>query len=113
MKRWLPVLCLPLILFSCKSSRKTVMLDDVTVSAADSRYRAAASLEWDIVHTDVSLSFDYAARTANGRAIIDLHPYFYPSDKIVLDAKSMELQSVLVNGQKAKLNYDSDSLTIY
>lgn len=113
MRRLLALLCLPLVLFSCKGSRKTVMLDDITVKASDSRYRATATMEWDITHTDVSLSFDYAAKTAKGRAIIDLHPYFYSSDRIVLDAKSMRIDNVMVNNNKARVNYQGDSLTIY
>lgn len=89
------------------------MMDAVTVKASDSRYRATATMDWDITHTDVALSFDYAAKTAKGMAVIDMHPYFYSSDKIVLDAKSMSIESVTVNGTKAKVNYQNDSLTIY
>lgn len=113
MRKLLPLLYLPLALFSCKSSRKTVMLDDITVNASDSRYRATATMDWDITHTDVALNFDYAAKTAKGKAVIDMHPYFYNSDKIVLDAKSMSIESVTVNGSKGRVNYQGDSLTIY
>lgn len=109
----MPLLILSIALYSCKSSRKTVMLDTLTVKASDSRYRATATMDWDITHTDVALSFDYAARTAKGIAVIDMHPYFYNSDKIILDAQSMSIESVTVNGNKGKVNYQNDSLTIY
>lgn len=111
--RLLPLLMLPIVLYGCKSSRKTVMLDPVTINASDSRYRATATMDWDITHTDVALSFDYAAKTAKGKAVIDMHPYFYSSDKIVLDAKSMSIESVTVSGKKGRVNYQNDSLTIY
>ncbi len=111
--RLLPLLISAITLYGCKSSRQTVMLDPVTVNASDSRYRATATMDWDITHTDVALSFDYAAKTAKGKAVIDMHPYFYNSDKIVLDAKSMSIESVTVNGNKGKVNYQDDSLTVY
>lgn len=111
--KFLPLLILPIVLYGCKSSRKTVTLDPVTIKASDSRYRATADMDWDITHTDVAISFDYAARTAKGMAVIAMHPYFYSSDKIILDAKSMSIEGVTANGKKAKFNYQNDSLTIY
>lgn len=105
-----------LLVAACSSSRKnakTVMLEGVTVNATDDAYRATATMSWDITHTAVSLDFNLAEKTANGRALIDMHPYFYSSDKIVLDAKSMNIANVTVNGDNARINYSNDSLTIY
>lgn len=103
------------MLSACSSSRKakTVQLEAITVNAGDDAYRATATMDWDITHTNVSISFNFKEKTADGTAIIDLHPYFYSSDKIVLDAKSMSIKSVKANGKNLKTNYTNDSLTIY
>ncbi|MCB0696086.1 MAG: M1 family metallopeptidase [Chitinophagaceae bacterium] len=117
MRSLFPLLMVPvLIAASCSSSRKTarsVMLPDITISSAGSEYRASETMDWDITHTDVALRFNFAEKKATGHAELDMHPYFYSSDKIILDAKSMQIKDVLVNGMKQKLNYNNDSLTIY
>lgn len=99
---------------ACSSSKKSSrILEPVNISAAGTEYRASATMDWDITHTEVSLEFNFAHKTADGTAKIALHPYFYASDKIVLDAKSMDIKKVLVNGQQARVNYKNDSLYIY
>lgn len=84
----------------------------MTVSASDSKYRATAEMTWDITHTDIAIKFNFKEKTANATATLSMHPYFYNSDKIVLDAKSMDIHSVKVNGNLSKINYNNDSLTI-
>lgn len=117
MTRQLAYLIIPvLIAASCSSSRKnakSVTLDTISVNAADDEYRATATMSWDITHTDVALDFNLKEKTANGKAVIDIHPYFYSSDKILLDAKSMSIINVLADGKKARINYSNDTLTIY
>lgn len=107
------ILFLSLLLAACGSSKKAVQLDTITVKASDDTYRPTATMAWDITHTDVALDFNFAERTANGKAIITMHPYFYSSNHIVLDAKSMKINSLLVNGKKNSMNYQNDSLIIY
>lgn len=117
MRLLIPVLLLTvLFITSCSSSRRasrSVMLDPMVVNASNSVYRGAATMDWDITHTEVALSFNFAEKTANGKAILTMHPYFYSSDKIILDAKSMKINNVEAIGTKVKSNYSNDSLTIY
>jgi aminopeptidase N len=92
-------------------------MDTVSVSAFNnpmSLYRASAPRLWNIIHTRVALSFDYANRTANGEEWLTLQPYFYPTDTLVLDAKSMKIESVSIgHGDKLlKFRYDSTNLFI-
>jgi aminopeptidase N len=93
-----------MILASCGPGRKVTRngdqyknLPEITVSPNDekNKYRATAPRLWDITHTRVALSFNWKERTANGEAWIDMHPYFYAQDSIVLDAKGMEIEKVL------------------
>lgn len=106
-----------LFITACGSSKKTtkrrVNLSPVTISASDSRYRATAERTWDITHTEVDISFNFENKTARATATLDMHPYFYNSDKIVLDAKSMGVRNVASAGQNLKTDHRNDSLIIY
>lgn len=48
----------------------------------------------DLVHTKLSLRPDWAKRYLFGTATITLKPHFYPTDKLVLDAKRFEIRKV-------------------
>jgi aminopeptidase N len=86
-----------------------ITLDTLTIAATAGKpvYRAAAPRVWDIVHTRIALSFNRKDKTASAREWIKLHPYSYATDTLVLDAKSMKIDSVLllVKGKSVPLNY--------
>lgn len=69
------------------------------------------------MHTRIALSFNFKAKTADAKEWIKLHPYFYPTDTLVLDAKSMHIDSVAIIQKKVvtplKYVYDDDQLKIY
>jgi len=66
----------------------------------------------DLEHTDLKLSFDLQHHTAEGKARIRLHPHFYPTDSLTLDAKSMQIHDLRVDGQKVAYDYDGNKLRI-
>lgn len=110
-------LCLVVIVsfISCTGSKKAsrnIVLDPITVNASDNDYRATATMEWDITHTQVALSFDMIKKTADGEAWIDLNPYFYTTDSIRLDAKGMRIDKVLIDNKPVKYTYADDALHI-
>lgn len=102
-------------LVSCGTSKK-VTLEEVVVSAKDEVYRPAADKVWDITHTKVALSFNFKEKTANGRAWLDLHPYFYATDSLNLDAKGMKIDSVQMvtntGSQPLKFTYGDNVLKL-
>lgn len=107
-----------LFLFSCHSAKR-VALPPVAVSAHKSTmeiYRESAPMVWDITHENVSLSFNLKEKTADGKALIVLHPYFYATDSLQLDAKSMRIDSVILketNGNRLlPFTYADDIITI-
>lgn len=121
MKKTVLLLSSIALLCSCGPSRKIrathKTIDTVTVSASNNPmdiYREASPRAWNIQHTRVALSFDYAARTAQGHEWISLQPYFYATDSLWLDAKSMKISSVTIGQQdKAlKYTYEDDILKI-
>ena len=108
-------------LFSACHSRQLAQrtykdFDTVSISANNNPnklYRAAAPMDWRIVHTRVALSFDYAAQTANGQEWVTLQPYFYPTDSLCLDAKGMKIESVTIGYADKPLAYTYDSSQLH
>ncbi|MBF8964788.1 M1 family metallopeptidase [Pontibacter sp. FD36] len=70
----------------------------------------------DLLHTKLRVSFDWDKQYLHGIAELTLKPYFYPQNKLVLDAKGFDIHSVnLMNGFDAKelqYTYDGMKLTI-
>ncbi|OIR14226.1 aminopeptidase N [mine drainage metagenome] len=79
-------------------------------------YRASATKINDLVHTKLEVKFDFSKSYLYGKAWITLHPHFYPTDTLQLDAKGMNINKVAVfkNGKYTdlKYNYDSSFLSI-
>lgn len=101
-----------LISFACYSQKP----DSVKSESWKSIYRATSAKINDLVNTKLDVSFDFSKSWMNGKAWIILHPHFYPTDSLSLDAKSMNINEVsLIKGSKSvplKYNYDSLKLNI-
>ncbi len=69
-------------------------------------YNASHTFEHDLIHTKLELSFDWEKKRANGKATLTLKPWFYPTDKLTLDAKNFDIHSVAFAGVKEPLKYD-------
>jgi len=78
-------------------------------------YKASATKINDLVNTKLDVKFDYTKSWMYGKAWITLHPHFYPTDSLTLDAKSMNINevSLLKAGKKIPLTYRYDSLKLY
>ena len=59
-------------------------------------YRAFATKENDLVHTKLVARFDYSKSQLNGEAWLTLHPHFYATKQLVLDAKGMNIYNVSI-----------------
>src|SRR6478609_4715959 len=61
----------------------------------------------DLVHTKLDVKFDYDKAWMYGKAWITLHPHFYPTDSLTLDAKGMTINevSIIKGGKNIKLKY--------
>jgi len=77
-------------------------------------YRATTTRAHDLIHTSLSVSFDWSKAYMNGKASLTLRPYFYATNTLILDAKGMDLHRIaLVEGNNKKdLKYTYDSLQI-
>lgn len=103
---------------TAKDTVQHITLDTLEVSApaGPPAYQASATKAWEIKNTRIALSFNLKEKTADVKEWISLRPYFYATDSLVLDAKSMRIDSVLLISStgKTKLNYtyENDLLTI-
>lgn len=69
-------------------------------------YNPSHTFENDLIHTKIEISFDWSKSRANGKATLTLRPWFYPTDKLTLDAKNFDIRSVTFEGKPDQLKYD-------
>ncbi|MFN8287258.1 MAG: M1 family metallopeptidase [Chitinophagales bacterium] len=120
--RFLVVLAIVVMASSCTSTKKlnkdgvSVNLDTVTITVSrDNPYRASATKDFDLDHTNLKVSFDYEHQYLFGKALITLHPHFYPQNQLVLDAKQFDIHSVSIvrpDNSYTALNFTYDSLQL-
>lgn len=72
-------------------------------------YHASHTFEQDLLHTRLELSFDWSKKRAIGKATLSLRPWFYPTDKLTLDAKNFDIHAVRFEGKSDTLPYDYDN----
>jgi len=106
-------------LFFVACATKKVTLDPVTVNEnafGATIYHGSYSKDIDIIHTRLDLRLDWDSTFVIGKAYIDAKPYFYPSDKIVLNAKGFRINRVGlirdVDSLPLKYTYDNKLITI-
>lgn len=77
-------------------------------------YRATATRINDLVHTKLDVTPDFSKSYVYGKAWITLHPHFYSTDSLNLDAKGMEIKKVvLMKGTKqVPLVYSYDDFNL-
>jgi aminopeptidase N len=89
--------------------------DSVKSERWKTSYRASATKVNDLVNTKLEVSFDLTKSWMYGKAWITLHPHFYPTDSLRLDAKYMNINkiSVLKAGKEVPLKFSYDSLNLW
>ncbi len=77
-------------------------------------YRSTATRTNDLVHTKLDVSFDYDKSWMYGKEWVTLHPHFYSTDSLTLDAKGMEIKEIAMmkSNSKVPLKYSYDSLQL-
>jgi aminopeptidase N len=75
-------------------------------------YRPEATKINDLVNTRLDVKFDYSKSYMYGKEWLTVHPHFYPTDSLTLDAKGMNINqvSLFVNGKTTPLKYTYDSM---
>ena len=88
--------------------------DETSDTSWKHEYRATATRINDLVHTKLDVNFDYNKAWMYGKEWVTLHPHFYPTDSLTLDAKGMEIKEIaMVRGNsKVPLQYSYDSMQL-
>ncbi len=101
-----------IIVAACTSTKKTqstvsepsINLDTIRVVANEAPkkeiYRASNTLTNDILHTKLEVNFDWQNAQMNGKALLHIKPYFYPTSMLYLNARSMEIKSISLAEEK-------------
>ena len=63
--------------------------------AKKASYKPSRTKFWDLTHTKLEVSFDWQKQHLLGKAALFLEPYFYPQSTLVLDAKGLDVKSVV------------------
>jgi aminopeptidase N len=76
-------------------------------------HKPSYELKNDLVHTKLDLKFDWSKERVIGKAELTLKPWFYPTDKLELDAKNFDIKSIaLATGKALEYDYDGKKLQI-
>jgi len=74
-------------------------------------YKPSKTRYHDLLHTELRVRFDWAKQYMYGQAILELKPYFFATDSLVLDAKGFDLNRVAIvepGGSYRDLTYTYD-----
>jgi aminopeptidase N len=75
-------------------------------------YRKEKDKATILEHTKLNVSFNFKEKELNGEAWLTLQPYFYSTNKVVLDAKAMIIDVVKLGDDELPYNYDGLKLLI-
>ena len=117
-KVWI-VLAAAATIAGCKPQEMmTLQMDEVEVTdrmpGERPVYRESRPIVADLIHTRLELRFDWEKQHVNGIARLDFKPYYYPVNKVELDAKGMDILNVALNDSNGvqELEYTYDGLKL-
>ncbi len=89
-----------------------LILFTIQISQAQRTYKPSEKQDFDLIHTTLDLKPDWKTNYLYGKAELRLKPWFYPQEKLVLDAKGFQINEVKLNGESVIFEYDLEKLTI-
>ncbi len=91
---------------------ETIQAPEIEVVAEEEKpaYNASETRINDLIHTKLEVDFNWEKQQLNGKATLDLAPFFYATDELALDAKGFQINevSLVKNGSKKPLEYTYD-----
>ena len=76
------------------------------------QYNATNTIQHALIHTKLKVDFDFMKKQLNGEEWVTMKSHFYPSSKVVLDAKAMIIHQVKLNDIDLDFNYDGAKIRI-
>ncbi len=80
----------------------SAVYDPNAANDAPAPYQNPPDKIWELKNTELSIQLDWQKRLIHGTAILDLQPYFYQQDSLILDAMYMNIQSVTLRNSGAQ-----------
>jgi len=103
----LSILGVFVFLFGCNASKSIstadkstitdtveIIAEPIIVTPKDTKYRPERTKLHDLLHTRLNVSFDWQKQQLFGLATLELRPYFFSQDSLVLDAKNFDIHQV-------------------
>lgn len=91
-----------------------VIEGDLNRSAPE--YKGSHTRNWDLIHTELKVEFDWEKTAVNGAAKLVVAPWFLPKNQLVLDAKNFSVGKVIAEVGKENIpleyTYDQSRLII-
>ena len=78
----------------------------------NSLYKAEREKTHTLIHTKLKVAFNFEEKQLDGEAWITAKPHFYATNTLVLDAKSMLIHAVSLDGKTLPYDYDAYKLTV-
>ena len=75
-------------------------------------YRASDTRKFDLIHTQLSVSFDWNKQYLFGEANLTMKPQFFDQGVVSLDAKGMEIHKVSLKNKELEFDYDGKLLNV-
>ncbi len=93
----------------------TMINDGMAVTDDNPTYKASRKRVCDLLHTKLSVHFDWAKQHVHGEAWLRLKPFFYKTDLLILDAKGFDIHQISLqkNKKQIPLQYEYNGLKLF
>ncbi len=99
------------------TASETLNDNNITHNFPLKKYQGSDTMFYDLIHTKLTLSFDYKLKRVNGTAEIKLKPWFYSTNILRLDAQNFDIHSIQIIKSNiqipVKYSYNNQSIIIY
>lgn len=106
------LLTLAILLSTGVLNKQEVEYTTSNVGEVQEPYNPSATRLSDIIHTNLSVRFDWQRQHMHGTAEITAKPYFRATNELILDAKGFDIHSVNMGEKTLNYIYKDDKLII-
>ena len=106
------LLALAFILGAGELNKQEVEYTPSNIEEVQDLYNPSATRLSDIIHTNLSVRFDWEKQHLHGTAEITAKPYFRATNELILDAKGFDIHHVKMGEQTLNYQYEDDKLVI-
>ena len=106
------LLALAFLLGAGGLNKEEVEYIDSNIEETQELYNPSSTRTSDIIHTNLSVRFDWENQHLHGTAEITVKPYFRATKELTLDAKGFDIHSINMGEQALSYQYEDNKLII-